>query len=103
MIFSLFQKGKAQRFNFSFEQFTTEDGLSHENITNLVKDKDGFLWIGTTNGLNRFDGISFKNFYSKPDNAASLPANYISGVTIDKRGFLWIATSDGICRMDTRS
>ena len=103
MIFSLFQKGQAQRFNFSFEQFTTEDGLSHENITNLVKDKDGFLWIGTTNGLNRFDGISFKNFYSKPDNAASLPANYISGVTIDKRGFLWIATSDGICRMDTRS
>ncbi len=103
MIFFLFQKGQAQRFNFSFEQFTTEDGLSHENITSLVKDKEGFLWIGTTNGLNRFDGISFKTFYSKPENAESLPANYITGVTLDKKGFLWVATSDGICRMDTRS
>jgi len=103
MLFFLLQKGQAQRFNFSFEQFNTEDGLSHESITSLVKDKDGFLWIGTANGLNRFDGISFKTFYSKPDNPQSLPANYISGITLDKKGFLWVATNNGLCRLDTRS
>jgi ligand-binding sensor domain-containing protein len=49
----LYQKANAQRFNFSFEQFTTDNGLSHESVINITKDPDGFLWIGTGNGLNR--------------------------------------------------
>src|SRR6188474_1122936 len=85
MLFFLLQKGQAQRFNFSFEQFNTEDGLSHESITSLVKDKDGFLWIGTANGLNRFDGITFKVFLNNPDQAQTIPGNYIAGTTLDKK------------------
>src|SRR5688572_23845873 len=87
--FFLSQKGQAQRFNFSFEQFTTDDGLSHENVLNITKDKDGFLWLGTANGLNRFDGLSFKIFRNIPDQLQTVPGNYIAGTTLDKKGFLW--------------
>ena len=101
--FLLFQKANAQRFNFSFEQFTTDNGLSHESVINITKDPDGFLWVGTGNGLNRFDGISFKIFRNDPNNEQSISGNYIAGTTLDKKGFLWIATNYGLCRINTRT
>lgn len=101
--FCCFQKAAAQRFNFAFEQFTTDNGLSHENVISITKDKDGFLWLGTANGLNRFDGISFKVFHNNPNSEQSIPGNYIAGTTLDKKGYLWVATNNGICRMDTRT
>ena len=103
MIFFLLEKGTAQRFNFSFEQFTSDDGLSHDNVVNITKDKDGFLWLGTANGLNRFDGLSFKIFRNDPDKPQTIPGNYIAGTTCDKKGFLWVATNNGLCRIDTRT
>ena len=101
--FLLYQKANAQRFNFSFEQFTADNGLSHESVINITKDPDGFLWIGTGNGLNRFDGISFKIFRNDPNNEQSIPGNYIAGTTLDKKGYLWIATNYGLCRLNTRT
>ena len=103
MIFFLVQKGQAQRFNFSLEQFTTDDGLSNENIISITKDKDGFLWLGTANGLNRFDGLNFKAFLNKAGDNQTIPGNYVAGATLDKKGYLWIATNNGLCRMDTRT
>jgi ligand-binding sensor domain-containing protein/two-component sensor histidine kinase len=101
--FSLYQKANAQRFNFSFEQFTTDNGLSHENVINLTKDRDGFLWVGTGNGLNRFDGISFKIFRNDPNDNQTISGNYIAGTTLDKKGYLWLATNYGLCRLNTRT
>ncbi|HET6769446.1 MAG TPA: two-component regulator propeller domain-containing protein [Chitinophagaceae bacterium] len=105
ILFSFFaiQKVEAQRFNFALEQFTADNGLSHESVLNITKDKDGFLWIGTANGLNRFDGISFKVFLNNPDQAQTIPGNYIAGTTLDKKGYLWAATNNGLCRIDTRT
>src|SRR6185436_1537565 len=103
IFFCFLQKTKAQRFNFSFEQFTTDNGLSHESIIGIVKDKDGFIWLGTANGLNRFDGVSFKVFQNNPATDQSIPGNYIAGITLDKKGFLWVATNSGLCRIDTRT
>jgi signal transduction histidine kinase/ligand-binding sensor domain-containing protein len=99
----LFQQGQAQRFNFALEQFTSDNGLSHESVLSITKDKDGFLWIGTANGLNRFDGISFKVFLNNPDQPKTIPGNYIAGTTLDKKGYLWAATNSGLCRIDTRT
>ena len=98
-----FQSTMAQRFNFAFEQFTTDHGLSHESVVNITKDRDGFLWIGTASGLNRFDGLSFKVFLNHPTQVQTIPGNYIAGTTLDTRGFLWVATNNGLCRMDTRT
>jgi ligand-binding sensor domain-containing protein/two-component sensor histidine kinase len=93
----------SQPYVFLFEQFTTEQGLSHESIQSITKDRDGFLWIGTVNGLNRFDGIRFTVFRNDPADPHSLPGNYIAGTTLDNQGYLWIATNRGLCRMDTRT
>ena len=90
LCFYSFQNTEAQRFNFSFEQFTTDNGLSHESVLSITKDKDGFMWLGTANGLNRFDGVSFKVFLNNPNNEQSIPGNYIAGTTLDKKGFLWV-------------
>src|SRR5689334_3804347 len=103
LCFYSFQNAEAQRFNFSFEQFTTDNGLSHESVLSITKDKDGFIWIGTANGLNRFDGVSFKVFLNNPNNEQSIPGNYIAGTTLDKKGYLWVSTNNGLCRLDTRT
>jgi ligand-binding sensor domain-containing protein len=62
-----------------------------------------FCGSGTGNGLNRFDGISFKIFRNDPNNEQSIPGNYIAGTTLDKKGYLWIATNYGLCRLNTRT
>ena len=101
--FFLFQEGRAQRFNFALEHFTTDNGLSHESVLSITKDRDGFLWIGTANGLNRFDGITFKVFLNNPDQPFTIPGNSIAGTALDKKGYLWVATNNGLCRIDTRT
>lgn len=92
-----------QPYHYSFEQFNTDHGLSHESITSLTKDREGFLWIGTANGLNRFDGVNFLIFRNDPANAQSLPGNYIAGTTLDNKGNLWVATNQGLCRINTKT
>src|SRR5436190_20020830 len=84
--FLLYQKANAQRFNFSFEQFTTDNGLSHESVICLTKDQDGSLWMGTANGLKRFDGISFKIVCNNPNSEQSICGPYVTGTTLDKKG-----------------
>ncbi|HYC29475.1 MAG TPA: two-component regulator propeller domain-containing protein, partial [Chitinophagaceae bacterium] len=55
----------AQSFDYGFKHLTTDNGLSHDYIHSITRDEQGFLWIGTMNGLNRYDGIQFRNFISK--------------------------------------
>jgi ligand-binding sensor domain-containing protein len=76
-----------QRFNFSFEQFTTDNGLSHESVINITKDPDGFLWVGTGNGLNRFDGISFKIFRNDPNNEQSILEIILQALHLTRKVF----------------
>ncbi|MBK9017348.1 MAG: hypothetical protein IPM82_26670 [Saprospiraceae bacterium] len=93
----------AQQGAWSYRHFTTEDGLSHDVVTTLAKDKRGFLWIGTKSGLNRFDGRSFLPFYHQPGQPNSLPGNFIFGINTDPSGQLWVSTSQGLCRLDPDS
>lgn len=76
--------------------YTPLEGLSQSVITALVQDPDGFIWIGTEDGLNRFDGIEFKIYRHDPDDSLSLPDNYISALKIDHEGKLWIGTANGL-------
>src|SRR4030095_523911 len=90
----------AQLSNSSFIHYTTDQGLSNDHITSITKDKLGFLWISTINGLNRFDGRTFKVFRHDPNNKNSIPDDDILGVTLAPDGWLWVATNGGLCKID---
>lgn len=76
------------------KNITIEVGLSNNRITCFYKDKTGFLWIGTKNGLNRYDGHSFKIF--RPQKGNSISNETINDIAGDKFGRIWVATMDGL-------
>ena len=79
-----------------FETFSNDDGLSHNNIKCIFQDSKGFLWIGTTSGLNRFDGKNFVTFRSDPLNKKTISSNNILGICEDKNQNIWVATEFGL-------
>ncbi len=88
--------------NFQYKYYTEKDGLSSGGVTSLTADKDGFLWVATTAGLNRFDGNTFERFYNNPPDTASIADNNIQKLFIDTRKRLWIGTNAGISLYNER-
>ena len=82
--------------NLHFENLTTDNGLSDNNVKCLLQDKQGCLWFGTTNGLNRYDGSGFKIFSHIPNDSASLNSNSIEAIFEDSKGQLWVSTLTGL-------
>ncbi|MCR6722616.1 MAG: hypothetical protein NVV59_20500 [Chitinophagaceae bacterium] len=72
------------------------DGLSSNTITSIIQDSKGFMWFGTRNGLNRFDGTNFKIFRNDPLDSLTLGSNSILSLCDDEAGTLWIGTYKGI-------
>lgn len=91
---------RAQSFDYGFKHLTTDNGLSHDLIQTIVKDKQGFMWFGTLNGLNRFDGFQFKVFKHIKKDSTSIPHNTIVDLACDTSGYLWMSTGNGVCRYD---
>ncbi|HLO16104.1 MAG TPA: two-component regulator propeller domain-containing protein, partial [Anaerolineales bacterium] len=84
-----------------FEHFTIEDGLSQNAGLVIFQDRRGYLWFGTQDGLNRYDGFSFKIFKHDLDDPHSISHNSILAITEDKDGYLWIGTwGGGLNRFD---
>ncbi|WP_445778340.1 EAL domain-containing protein [Shewanella sp.] len=75
------------------------DGLSQDTVTAIVEDQDGYVWVGTINGLNRFDGNEFKQFYAA-DDGKSLPSSFIRNLLIDDNGTLLVGTDKGLVEFD---
>lgn len=85
----------AQQPALYFERITVQNGLSHNKVNCILQDQRGFVWMGTNDGLNRFDGHRFTVFKNDPENKSSISGNSITGIIEDKNGILWISTSDG--------
>ncbi len=81
-----------------FRHFTVEDGLSKNNISSLYQDRFGYLWIGTSHGLNRFNGKYFTNYFHDPGDSASILSNNIMCFAEDSEDNLWIGTDAGLTR-----
>lgn len=77
--------------------YTTEDGLSLNSVNDLLFDRQGFLWITTADGLQRFDGYRFQTFRHDPAGKKSIPENSISEVYEDRYSNLWVTYRTGIC------
>jgi len=78
-----------------FTQISLEQGLSQSVVTCILQDSRGFMWFGTEDGLNRFDGYSFKIFKYDEENTNTLSNNYILSIYEDRDGTLWIGTKGG--------
>ena len=91
--------GRAQSGQMQF--LPVEQELSQNTATTILQDKNGFLWIGTRSGLNRYDGINMVNYYHDEEDSLSLPNNYVRTLFETKEGIIWIGTEGGgLCRYD---
>lgn len=76
------------------EKFSTKDGLSHDGVLGITKDSEGFMWFGTSDGVNRFDGQTFKTYKGRPGDSSNFKNNKIRNLIEDKSGYLWVTTFD---------
>src|SRR5687767_15048261 len=79
-----------------FEHMTTAHGLSNNVVNSILQDSHGFYWIGTTDGLNRFDGSAVKIFRNGKDSRYSLAHNLVTDLLEDNEGNIWVATYNGV-------
>ncbi|MCK4856186.1 MAG: hypothetical protein KAT31_18030 [Bacteroidales bacterium] len=84
---------KAQQTGTLFNHFNTQNGLIMNNVEYIHIDMDGFVWLGTYAGLQRFDGYEFKTYTYDPANPSSISDNFISTIFEDDSANLWIGTS----------
>lgn len=76
--------------NFYEKVFTTDHGLPHNHVLSIAQDKTGFLWIGTWDGLSRYDGYEFHNYFHDPEDTTSIPLFNIGTIKVDKNNNIWI-------------
>jgi signal transduction histidine kinase/DNA-binding response OmpR family regulator/ligand-binding sensor domain-containing protein len=77
-------------------QLSNEEGLSNSAVNSIYRDQQGFMWFGTWDGLNRYDGKNIKTFYPDPFDPSSLSNNIIRNILEDRQGNLWIITERGV-------
>ncbi len=85
----------SQSKKLRFEHLTVEQGLSNSSVMCNIQDSKGFLWFGTFDGLNRYDGYNIKVFENDSNDSSSLSNNHINYIYEDKTGILWIGTNGG--------
>ncbi|MEO6526480.1 MAG: two-component regulator propeller domain-containing protein [Gemmatimonadaceae bacterium] len=85
---------------FQFRHIRSEQGLSGALVTAILQDSRGFMWFGTSTGLNRYDGYRMEVFRRQQGVPGSLPENTVNVIYEDHRGILWIGTGDGASRYD---
>lgn len=91
----------SQHRSLRFETITIDDGLSNNSINCIVQTQDGFLWIATKDGLNRYDGQNFKIFKNNPSVKNTLPENYVMSLLESSDGTFWVGTwGGGLCKFD---
>ncbi len=84
-----------------FESLSIEQGLSQSSVRVIFQDSRGFLWFGTEDGLNRYDGYNFNVFKHEPSNPTSISDGWITAITEDQNGNLWVGTRlNGLNRYD---
>ena len=84
-----------QAGNLKFEHLGTDVGLSQGNVKCVLRDSRGFMWFGTREGLNKYDGYGFVVYKNAIEDTLSLRGNDITGLVEDQAGDIWITTSGG--------
>src|ERR1700741_1612431 len=98
LFFLLFTRGAfvlSQQQNLKFDHLDINSGLSQNHILCILQDSRGFMWFGTRDGLNKYDGYKFTVYKNKADDKNSISNNYIQAIKESKDGYIWIATRGG--------
>ncbi len=82
--------------HLNFKRITINEGLSQNTVFCIIQDKTGFIWIGTEDGLNKYDGYEFTIYKHENHNQKSLSHSQINAITEDEKGNFWVGTSDGL-------
>ena len=85
--------------NIQFKNLTIENGLSQSSVETLIQDSKGYIWLGTNDGLNRYDGYNFKVYKHDRNVSNSIINNYILSIEEDKENNIWIGTADGLSKI----
>jgi ligand-binding sensor domain-containing protein/serine phosphatase RsbU (regulator of sigma subunit) len=88
---------------YTFEYWGLEEGLSQSVINCIYQDSEGYIWIGTQNGLNQFNGYDFRTFLNNPNDTSTVIGNWIYDILEDKEGLIWVATKQGVCRLNKKT
>ncbi|MFA6087038.1 two-component regulator propeller domain-containing protein [Mucilaginibacter sp.] len=92
--------GFAQNPSLKFEHFGKKEGLSQINVACIIQDSKGFIWVGTRDGLNRYDGYNFTYYKHDPQDATSLSSSMVTDIAEDKEGNIWVATIIGLNKLE---
>lgn len=85
----------AQQLNYTFTHYTASSGLLSNQINSIVQDEKGYIWTGSTDGLQRFDGIRYKSFRHRKGDSTSLPTNPVWQLKMDQKKNLWVFLANG--------
>lgn len=104
LLLALLPRTLSGQFKSAFTHYSVEDGLSEGVVLTMHQDREGLMWFGTFDGLNRFDGYNFKVYKSGFNSSYGLTNNRVDRITEDDLGYLWIMNNDGeVYRMNSRT
>ena len=88
--------------NINFKNITSEDGLSQGTVETIIQDDQGYIWLGTNDGLCRYNGYEFKIYKHDEELENSITNNYIVDIKQDNSGNIWVGTANGLSKIDTK-
>ncbi|MGL5314668.1 MAG: ligand-binding sensor domain-containing protein [Peptostreptococcaceae bacterium] len=89
--------------DINFKNIKVEDGLSQSTVEAIYQDSKGYIWIGTNDGLNKYNGHKFEVYKHNNNSENSITNNYVVAINEDKKGNLWVGTAYGLSKMDPKS
>lgn len=88
--------------NLNFKNMTIENGINQATIESIFQDSNGYVWLGSNDGLNKYNGYEFKLYdYNEEEN--SITNNYINAITQDKKGYIWVTTINGVNKINLKN
>ena len=89
--------------NINFKNITSEDGLLQGTVETIIQDDQGYIWLGTNDGLCRYNGYEFKIYKHDEELENSITNNYIVDIKQDNSGNIWVGTANGLSKIDTKT
>ena len=86
--------------NINFKKITTENRLSQTSVQYIFQDSKGYMWLGTSDGLNKYNGNKFEVYRYNKEKNTSISGNYVAAINEDSNGNIWVGTSRGINKID---